>query len=165
MQKLHLNIDRCDVLEYCLSHSTVRRRMAIWDVPASYGQQTGFVGASLGRRFLYTLYQKLLRNTWTRHHSSHSQTWQSIVDLLCCSGLVQRSSTAGLSLFWELGKILMHCRRLTIKIYFSALLSLKRMILSLLPPLRWRVEIGWAALTAAHQMVTNERRRVSHIWE
>lgn len=103
-------------------------------MPPSHGQPAGFLDASLGRHFLYTLYQKLLKSTWTRHHSSHPQPWQSIADLLSCSGLVQSGCTASLSLFWECGKIFMYYRRLTIKISLSAPLSLGRRTAALLPP-------------------------------
>lgn len=76
----------------------------------------GFVEATPGRH-LYRLYWELLRNTWTRHHSSHPHPWQSIADLLCCSGLVQNGCIANLSLFWERGRAVYY-RGLTIKSSF-----------------------------------------------
>lgn len=86
-----------------------------------------FVDASSGRPFLYRLYWKLLRNTWTRHHNSHPQPWQSIADLLCCSGLVKSGCRTSLSFFWECGKILLYYRKLTIKISLSAPLWVGRL--------------------------------------
>lgn len=146
---------------------------ALWEEEGWYercllpmgNELAGFVDASSGRYFLYILYPKLLKNNWTRHHSSHPQPWQSIADLLCCSGLVQSGCTASLSLFWECERIFMYYRRLTIKISLSAPLSVGRMTASLLPPVMWGARTGGTALTAADQLVTCERRRLRNIWE
>lgn len=123
----------------------------------------GFADASSARHFLYTFCWKLLRNTQTRHHSSHPQPRQSIADLLCCSGLVQSGCTASLSVFWERGRILMYYRRLTIKISLSA--PQQGEWLQPCCPKLWGAGIEGAALTAADQLVTRERRRLGHIWE